>query len=172
MLNREALRELCDYTDFTWAAYANAVRALPPGAFTQPVEGSGWPSLHLALFHIAAAWDGWICARAGVPLTTSQPADVTSWEQLEAIRGALRPPLRRIIEETPDDALHAPTQTMSPGTPAERSESIAGVAAHILLHERGHHGDVTTLLHALGGQPPNVDYLVYAFFRSRRPQRG
>jgi uncharacterized damage-inducible protein DinB len=172
MFDRDALRELLDYTDFTWAAYGNAVRTLPAGALTRPVAGSGWPSLHLALFHIAAAWDGWICDRLGTPLTTPQPADVASWDHIAGIRATLRPLLRHIVEETPDDALHAPTQTMSPATPAERVESIAGVAAHILLHERGHHGDVTTLLHAHGAQPPPVDYLVYAFFRSRRPSRA
>lgn len=64
-MNRDALRELFDYTTFTWATYGNIVRSLPNHAFAQGVEGSGWPSLRDVLFHIAAGWDDWICELTG-----------------------------------------------------------------------------------------------------------
>lgn len=47
--DRNSLNELFDYTTFTWAAYGNAVRALPSGALTRPIEGSGWGDLRSAL---------------------------------------------------------------------------------------------------------------------------
>ena len=47
----------------------------------------------------------------------------------------------------------------------------ADILGHILLHERGHHGDVTTMLSQLGATPPNIDYLTYVFFRTRQTQR-
>jgi uncharacterized damage-inducible protein DinB len=67
-VDRDTLRELFDYTTFTWASYGKSARSLPDEAFTQSVEGSGWPSLRDALFHIAGAWDGWIYEQSGEAL--------------------------------------------------------------------------------------------------------
>jgi uncharacterized damage-inducible protein DinB len=44
----------------------------------------------------------------------------------------------------------------------------ADIIVHILLHERGHHGDVSTLFSALGVQLPPIDYMTYVFFRNRK----
>jgi uncharacterized damage-inducible protein DinB len=148
-MNRDALLELFDFTTFTWATYGRAMQQLPPDAFVRTIEGSGWTSLKQPLFHIAAGWDEWICELTGAEPQTIECADVTTWEALEAIRSKMRPLLLRIIEETPD-------------------EELSDIIAHILLHERGHHGDVTTLLSALGADVPMSDYLVYAWFRDRQ----
>ena len=79
--------------------------------------------------------------------------------------------MRRALGETSDDDLRAPTIRMWEGTPAEQMVSPAHVLGHILLHERGHHGDISTVFSQLGAEPPNVDYLVYRFFQSRKQQR-
>lgn len=163
-MNREALRELFDYTTFTWASYGVAMRTLPSDAFVRPIEGSGWASLRQPLFHIAAAWDEWICERIGADPQTVESADVRTWDEMEAIRSRMRPLLRRIIDETPDDEFNAP----KPGVAGGPGRAPSEVIAHILLHERGHHGDVTTLLSALGAEVPMSDYLVFAFFRDRQ----
>jgi uncharacterized damage-inducible protein DinB len=163
-VNREALRELFDYTTFTWASYGIALRSLPPDACLQQVEGSGWESLRQVLFHIAAGWDEWICELTGAEPQTIEAPDVTTWEQMEAIRSKLRPLLRRIIDESSEEQLHGAPHDTTGGPGRSRSDIIA----HILLHERGHHGDVTTLLAALGAEVPMSDYLVYAWFRDRR----
>jgi uncharacterized damage-inducible protein DinB len=168
-MDRQTLDELFDYTTFTWASYANAVRTLPPHALTRPLDGSGWRDLREPLFHIAAGWDGWLCQRAGESFTEPHPEDLTTWSDLNDVRARTRAWLRRVIDETPDADLHA----RKPGTIGgdARSDfpaSVADVLTHILLHERGHHGDVTTLLASLGATPPNVDYLIYRWFASRR----
>jgi len=161
-MNRDALLELFDYTTFTWATYGKAMQQLPPDAFLRPIEGSGWASLRQPLFHIAAGWDEWICELTGAEPQTIESADVTTWEELEAIRSKMRPLLLRIIEETPDEELHSTTDVTVGG------RSRSDIIAHILLHERGHHGDVSTLLSALGAEVPMSDYLVYAWFRDRQ----
>jgi uncharacterized damage-inducible protein DinB len=162
-MDRDALRELFDYTTFTWASYGNSVRALPAGAFTEAVGGSGWPALRDALFHIATAWDEWVCEQTGVAFEPRERDTVTTWEELDAVRTPLRASLRGIIDDTPDDRMSATV----PGIPGGPGRAPGDVIAHILLHERGHHGDVTTLLSALGAEPPLMDYLVYVFFRDR-----
>jgi uncharacterized damage-inducible protein DinB len=153
-MNRDALRELFDYTTFTWEGYRASVRSLSDKTFTQAVDGSGWPSLRNALFHIVAAWDGWICDQAGTELKEVEQEDVKTWDEMDAIRSTMRPLLRRIIDETPDDGFDA---TPTSGVPSAPSDIIA----HILLHERGHHGDISTLLSGLGVTHPQTDYLVF-----------
>jgi uncharacterized damage-inducible protein DinB len=39
------------------------------------------------------------------------------------------------------------------------------VLAHLLLHERGHHGDISTLFSSMGVEMPSMDYGVYLYFK-------
>jgi uncharacterized damage-inducible protein DinB len=39
--------------------------------------------------------------------------------------------------------------------------SVADILAHLLLHERGHHGDLSTLFYHFGAELPSMDYRVY-----------
>jgi uncharacterized damage-inducible protein DinB len=96
-----------------------------------------------------------------------EPDAIVTWEDVAAVRARTRGWLARVLDETPDSELTAPTQPMWQNTPAAMQVSVSDVLAHILLHERGHHGDVTTMLAQLGAQPPQTDYLVYRFFKGR-----
>ena len=176
--NREALRELFDYTTFTWSVYGRLVGSMPPEDFTRPVEGSGWPTLHAALFHIASAWDGWLFERFGIEDTPLERADATTWDAVQAYRERLRTLLRRAIDETPDDDLFTPSMPIvrNPAPGVSGGDLLASpgeVITHLLLHERGHHGDISTLMSALGVAPPGIDYLTYVFFkRNQERSRG
>lgn len=167
-MDRQTLSEVFDYTSFTWASYANVVHTLPPDAFTRPIYKSGWSDLRELLFHIAAGWDGWLRDRAGAehPLDY-RPEDVSSWANLDPIRERTRGWLRRVIDDTPDSELNVRTASVLEPVGGSTPASVADVLAHILLHERGHHGDVTTLLTQLGATVGNSDYLVYRWFAQR-----
>lgn len=168
MFDRDGLRDLYDFTTFTWESLRRAVERLPESAFTQPVDGSGWPSLRDAVFHLAGGWDRWLRDRvAPDAVLLENAADVATISATQAYRNVVRGWLRTAIESTPDDALVAQSEAMLPGTPQEFRVSPADVIAHILLHERGHFGDVATLIHAHGGSAPNADYLTYIFFARR-----
>ena len=166
-MDRETLNDLFDYTTFTWESCRRIVARLPEDALTRPVEGSGWPALRNVLFHIAGGWDGWLRNRAGAsdPLE-EQPADMRTWADVQAVRDRTRGWMRRVLDETSDAEL-ARVQHTNPDDPASMLATPAEVIAHLLLHERGHHGDVTTLLSALGANPPQMDYLVYVYFKRR-----
>ncbi len=166
LLDRSALLELFDYTTFTWASYGRALEALPPDAFARPIEGSGRPSLREALFHLAIAWDEWLAEQSGEPHRPIELSEINEWPQLDEFRQRLRAMLHTIMENSTDDQMKAPAFNNAPGLPAELSRSE--LLAHMLLHERGHHGDVSTLLHAIGADPPGVDYIVYAVWRNRQ----
>jgi uncharacterized damage-inducible protein DinB len=165
-VDKNALQELFDYTTFTWASYGKSVRRLAPADFMRPIEGSGWPALSNALFHIASAWDGWICEQSGVALEEIEATDLTDWAQLDAIRQTNRTMLGEIIDGASQSAVDERIISIVPGGPPEMTRGE--IIAHILLHERGHHGDVSTLLSLLGAEPPNIDYMTYVFFRNRK----
>lgn len=161
-MNRGALRELFDFTTFTWASYRRSAPALAAELFRGDIAGSNWASLRDALFHLASGWDEWIIEQSSEPLAIVGADSVTNWDELDAVRASMRTRLRRIIDDTPDDVFDTPTDV---GGGLRRSPRE--VVAHILLHERGHHGDITTLLTALGVTPHIVDYLVFVFAREQ-----
>jgi len=167
-VDRQTLVELFDYTTFTWASYGNAVRTLPPEALTRQIDDSGWGDLRTALFHVAAGWDSWLRdrARANDPLA-ERPDDMATWVDLEAVRHRTRAWLQHVIDITPDANLYERTTAVLDPARESMPASVADVLAHILLHERGHHGDITTLLARLGATPAGVDYLVYRWFAQR-----
>lgn len=169
--SRAALRDLFDYTVFTWQSYARCLATLPPDVLSQPIPDAGWPALRDVFFHIALAWDGWLRDYLGIddPLDAT-PESLSSWDDVQVHREKIRGWLRRLIDDTSEDDLHARTLTVGEG-PTAMPASVADVAMHLLLHERGHHGDVTTLLAQLGVPPPPTDYLVYRFFKQRRETR-
>jgi uncharacterized damage-inducible protein DinB len=167
-MDRDALNELFDYTAFTWESYGRALKTLPPDALARPLD-TGWPTLRDVLFHVAAGWDGWLRDRLGLddPLDAT-PESLATWDDAQALRAKVRGWLRRVIDEAPDDVLRAKTDPMGEGALATTLVSPADVLTHILLHERGHHGDVTTALSQLGAQIGPSDFLVYEWFRQQR----
>jgi uncharacterized damage-inducible protein DinB len=166
-MNRAALFELVDYTDFTWETYRKVTARLPDGDLTRAVEGSGWPALNNALFHIASAWDGWLRDQAGATDEIDEDAKPTTLEEITEYRSRTRGWLKQVLGSLTDDDLQRRDEVgFSDGTLVTKGE----VLAHILLHERGHHGDVSTLLSALGVTPPPIDYMTYVFFKQRQSQ--
>jgi uncharacterized damage-inducible protein DinB len=167
MFDRDALRELFEYAEFTWNSYGRTLAKLPDDAFTREIPGSGWADLRHALFHVALAWDGWAYERFGLTLPELEHQDVANWNELTEHRTRVRSLMRRALDETDDETLAARNVPMWEDTPARQLVSIGDVLAHVLLHERGHHGDISTLFSQLGAEPPNMDYLIYRFFKSR-----
>ena len=168
-MDRDALRELFDYTSFTWASYGNALAQLPGDAFGREVDGPGWPSLRDALFHVATGWDDWLRDRLGAdhPLDATA-GSIESWDALQPHRERTRNWFRRVLDETPEAKLHERDVAVFQGMRV----SVEEVLVHILLHERAHHGDINGLLERAGAQLPASDYLVYVYFRDRARDAG
>jgi uncharacterized damage-inducible protein DinB len=161
MLNRDAIEELYGYTEFTWSVYGMQVELLPPGELAVPVPGSGWPALIDAFRHLLFAYDRWLHERLGAEaVIVPQIRDVASWEAFEDRRTNVRASFRRVLDETPDVELFKPRITV--GDPPGMM-SAGDVLAHVLLHERGHHGDISTLFFAKGIEMPSMDYRVYLY---------
>jgi uncharacterized damage-inducible protein DinB len=164
MLDRKALEELFDYTEYTWAVFGNSVRALPPGDFTRAAPGSGWPSMRDASFHIAGAWDELFRERFNADLEILDSGALETWAQMDVYRTKIRALMRRTLDESSDDALRS-----EPANTTGRTEMTTGdLLTHVLLHDLRHHGDINTLLSQLGAEVPMSDYAVYVWFKNRK----
>jgi uncharacterized damage-inducible protein DinB len=169
MLRRDALEELYAYTDFAWDAYAAIFRTLPSAMIIDATPGSGWPSAKDALAHVIEAYDGWlhyVLAR-GAFLYPTKKDSLDSWERIDDYRRLVRATLRGLLDHTPDEELYRTfTREYDAGEP--ETLSLADISGNLLLHERGHHGDLNMLLYQLGRKQPGVDYRQYAVARNAR----
>jgi uncharacterized damage-inducible protein DinB len=165
-VRRDAIEELYDYTDFAWAAMGEAIRGLAAGSLTRSAPGSGWPALGDCLRHIVGAYDGWLHRELKLgSLVDPAPTSLTTWESFDGYRRSVRTTFRRGLDQTPDQSLYEEITRRYDEEDEPETLSLADILTNLLLHERRHHGDVTTLVHQLGGRPPFLDYRMYVFLK-------
>jgi uncharacterized damage-inducible protein DinB len=153
-MDRAAIEELLVFTDYTWREHERAIRPLGDEVLMQPAPGSGWPALRDALTHINWAYVRWLADPAG---TSDGPVEgVKSWDELEAYRLRVRGHARQYLDSLGNGELLTPREMNVDGETLLYSP--ADIFVHVLLHERQHHGDVSTLLYQLGVEPPIVEY--------------
>jgi uncharacterized damage-inducible protein DinB len=161
-MDRAAVDELFTFTDYSWRAHEDVIRPLGDDVLTKPAPGSGWPALRDALAHINWAYVRWL---AEPDRTTDEPVErVESWDELDADRRRVRGHAREYFDSLGADELVAPRGMDVDGETLRYSP--ADILAHVLLHERQHHGDVHTLLYQLGIEVPVVE------FRFSLPERA
>jgi uncharacterized damage-inducible protein DinB len=103
------------------------------------------------LSHIALAYDRWLPAISELKardLTGISDDEFATVEDVDARRRAHRDNLVQMLAAWSDDELAARREVDVDGD--IMSYSRGELVAHLLLHERGHHGDVTTLFWQLG----------------------
>jgi uncharacterized damage-inducible protein DinB len=148
-MDKVALRDLFAYTGWAW----DQIRAAIPDDETlrAVAHGSGWPTLRNCLAHIVLAYDRWVPAIVDLenrPLPDLAPDDFLTWPQIDAHRRRTRDPLQSHLEGSTDADLRKRHVVDIDGEPIKYSGGE--LITHLLLHERGHHGDVTTLFSQLG----------------------
>jgi len=157
-MNRAALRDLFDYTGWAWEQVREAVPR--DEMLVAAAPGSGWPNLRNCLAHIILAYDRWVPAivdLAAEPLPEPAGRDFRIWGQIDAQRARTRAGLEAALDRWSDDELQQLHEVDIDGAPVQYSR--AELILHLLLHERGHHGDVTTLFWQLGlGEETMLEY--------------
>jgi uncharacterized damage-inducible protein DinB len=153
-MDRAGIEELFAFTDYSWGEHRKVIGALGDDLLTKPAPGSGWPALSDALAHINWAYLRWLADPNG----TSDPdvERVTSSDELEAYRRRVRDHARSYLDSLSDPELFARRRMNVDGEILEYSP--AEILTHVLLHERQHHGDISTLLYQLGVEAPIVEY--------------
>jgi uncharacterized damage-inducible protein DinB len=138
-----------------------------PKISTVTSKGPAGAGLRQPLVHVACAWDGWLAEHAGDTFTDFDIDTINTWDAIENIRATTRAWMRRILDDMPDTDLFEKTEPASAHPDANRV-TAADAFLHIFLHERGHHGDISTLFSQLGVPLGGNDYLVYRFFKDRK----
>ena len=169
MLSHDALDDLYDFTAFGWAMVDRTITSgMPSDDYARPAPGSGWPALADCVAHVLDSYDyllNRVLQRGEYDPARSKSC--RTWGQAQALRVELRQQFRDILDESLEGALHEPFVHTEEGFPPE-TLTIADVLANLVLHERAHHGDISTLFSQLGAQPPMTDYRVYVFAKSHR----
>lgn len=165
-MDRDAIRELFDYTGWAWERIARLIDEHSQ-SYATSAPGSGWPTVAACLSHVLATYDGWLNGPwAGVGIgEMSYPAEwpkpIEAWPALQAYRERVRASFLVALDR-PDDLLYGP-RYREEGSPGGLL-SLADILTNLVLHERGHHGDLNTLFaqHGVTGY-----FLDYAFYRSQ-----
>lgn len=148
--DRAGIEDLFAYTDFAWRQFTQVIAdSGGDEVLVQAAPGSGWPGLRECLGHIILAYHRWL----GDPvrgLPQFDPGAHSTLAKIESHRAQVRREFRARLDSTSDDDLTDVRSIEVDGEmlPYSRGELLA----HLLLHERGHHGDVTTLFYQLGIQ--------------------
>jgi len=159
-VDRTAIEDLFAFTDFSWHRHEETIRALGDVALSKPVPGSGWPALRDALTHINWAYERWLSDPKGTTTTAGFDVEsIRSWDDLESYRQRVRGWCREYLDSLSDRELMTPREVnidgeMMPFSPTD-------ILVHVLLHEREHHGDISTLFYQMGVEPPLVEYRFY-----------
>ena len=159
-MNRAAIEELFAFTDFSWRLHEQTIRPLGDERLCEPMPGSGWPALRDALMHISWAYERWISDPERVTTDVSFDMQSTrSWEDIDQYRRKVRGHSRQYLDSLSDSELTTAREMDIDGE--SLMFSPADIFAHALLHEREHHGDISTLLYQMGVEPPIVEYRFY-----------
>jgi uncharacterized damage-inducible protein DinB len=159
-MDRQTLEELFDYDGWAWKRLIDALASLDASVITKPAPGSGWPVLSRCLAHMAFGYDAWLSRLEGeAPVRID--AAMTSLAELDANYERARGRFRAYFDALSDEDLQVDRDVDTLDgvlrfTPAE-------VLAHVVWHERAHHGDVSTLFYQLGlaEKMPMIDYRFY-----------
>jgi uncharacterized damage-inducible protein DinB len=163
-MDKTACLDLFAFTDYAWGQIRETLS--DDDVLTRAAPGSGWPALRNCFGHMVLAYERWLPAIIDLKaeaMPKLQPDDFETWAQIEEHRSRLRDELRHALETWSDADLAALHDVDVDGEPIRYSRGE--LVAHLLLHERGHHGDVTTLLWQLGFDPDIA--LEYRFYLGR-----
>jgi len=147
-VDRKAITEIFDYDEWAWDQVLDRVAAMGDELLTKPAPGSGWPALSNCLSHMIVGYQVWLETIDGKPRVQGDAmAAVESWSELAALAKRVRERFRGKLTALNDEELHSDIEVMVYGerlkyTPVE-------LLGNLVLHERGHHGDVNTLLYQL-----------------------
>ncbi len=154
-MHRDAIEELYSYTDHAWDLILAELGPKGNDILVDSAPGSGWPTMRDCLGHVLMAYDDWAADLTKQPMILADLAELASWADVERYREQVRERFREMLE-CDDDDLYRQCDIDVDGETV--SYSHGEILANLLLHERGHHGDISTLFYQLGIDMPNIDY--------------
>jgi uncharacterized damage-inducible protein DinB len=154
--DRAGIEDLFAYTQFSWNEIITAIADHGGDELlVRPAPGSGWPALRDCLGHMMAAYYRWLTEPVPPVPGLDREAHATL-AQIADHRAKVRADFRARLDVSDDELLMVRDVNVDGEMlPYSRGELLT----HLLLHERGHHGDVSTLFYQLGIEPDmRVEY--------------
>src|SRR5574341_97254 len=158
-MNLDAIQELFDYTGWAWEKIIGAVKEAGGDILTRPAPGSGWPAFRDCLGHIVIAYQRWCSGmpeRKTLGMDRFDPGAIATLEELETYRAEARQEFKSFLGSLSDTELLKVQDFDIDGDTVRYS--YGELLTHLLLHERGHHGDLSTLFYQLGLETPMLEY--------------
>ena len=163
-MERATLTEVFNYDEWAWQQLIEELLPMGDEILTKRAPGSGWPMLANCLGHMVMAYEVWLNTLDGAPRVEEDVAPaIPRWAEMDAFSGRVRERFRAKLAGMSDEQLHSDITVNAFGdvlayTPAE-------LLGNLVVHERGHHGDVNTLLYQLGIDGGIPDYRWYVNFK-------
>src|SRR4051812_4932178 len=165
-MQRAGIQELFDYTGYAWSEWSRAMANWDADLLTKPAPGSGWPALRDCFGHALLSYDDWVAELEGQPMLDFNPKTATTWAELEAYAHTVRERFKAYLDSLSDDQLQAERDVDVDGETVRYTP--AQLLANVLIHDRGHHGDATTLLFQHGILDEEWPWLDYRGFVNAR----
>ena len=163
-MNRQGIQELYAHIDYVWPQIVQIVSEGDADTLAKTAPGSGWPNLRNCLAHLLFAYERWLTI-----LTDEEQGNasetVESVAEIDSARAAFRRKIDALLAGLSDDELSSVREFAIDGD--RMPYSYAELLTHVALHERGHHGDVTTLFWQLGIEAETA--FDYRFHLERKP---
>lgn len=156
-MDRAAIIEIFDYNEFAWRQLVAELAPLGDDLLAKPAPGSGWPALGNCLGHIIYGYDVWLDTLDGKPRLNENEAPLIatlsamareSTRVQERFRSNIGSLSDADLQRSREFSVYGETLAYTP----------ADLLGNLVLHERGHHGDVNTLLYQHGVDAGVPDY--------------
>ena len=156
-MNRETLRDFCDYNTWANKKTLDSLEPLAPEALTSPMGGS-FASIRDTVVHIiGAAWIWWQRCIGERPKGLLDPAGFPDVASLRARWPEIDDGYLDVVNSK--DLDEAVTYVNRHGN--QYTYSIGKILLHNVNHSSYHRGQVVTLLRQIGAKPAVTDYLLF-----------
>jgi uncharacterized damage-inducible protein DinB len=154
------IQQLYDYGHFANRKLLDALSALTPEEFTQPVGGS-YGSIRTTLVHgLGAEW-GWLARCGGPPRGERlKPDDYPTFESVVELSRKVEGYEREFLPTLTDADLTRIVEFSFVG-PQNYRMTVGQMLLHAAIHSIHHRGQVALLTRMLGHAPGNFDALFY-----------
>jgi len=160
------LRLLVDYNYWARDRILDAVSALTPEQFTQPL-GNSFSSIRDTIAHICDAESIWIRRWNGEqPLGFQNPERTPDSAAAREEWAGLERQIREVLERLGPEGVER-TIKYKDMRGAPRSDVFWQMVQHVVNHGSYHRGQVTTMLRQLGATPPKYMDLI-VFYREKQ----
>ncbi|MCC6906090.1 MAG: DinB family protein [Anaerolineae bacterium] len=153
---------LFDYTYWAHRRLWHCVMQLSAEQFSRPSSYS-IGSVHQQIVHTLGAEEVWLPRIHGTsPSSFPQPADLPTRTDIRLRWDAIEKDWRRYLDRLEDTDLEKPVTFRLIKDTSERTAVLSDILGHVANHSTDHRAQILALIHALGGETAEQDFIIYS----------